>query len=228
MKKIEEQNEEIKKIRKEILIKKGYNDPSELRTINYSLVEESSPKYSIKGRNVKNEEIRNVILGQNMEMIEYIRNSQLNRPLPNINYVKPNLPNVIFSRAERFTNYNKPYEGSLDLFKDGIFAPKTQEDFLSKGTFSQHEKNGGNSKKKDNSPSPCDYKIKSCFEIIAEEGKKISDIRRKIKINQEIEKQNRNLMEIENKKEGIKERNENFNKNNDESEESKDQNEDTS
>ena len=228
MKKIEEQNEEIKKIRKEILIKKGYNDPSELKTINYSLVEESSPKYSIKGRNYKNEEIRNVLLGQNMEMIEYIRNSQLNRPLPNINYVKPNLPNVIFSRAERFTNYNKPYEGSLDLFKDGIFAPKTQEDFLSKGTFSQKEKNGAISIKKDNSPSPCDYKIKSCFEIIAEEGKKISDIRRKIKINQEIEKQNRSLMEIENKKEEIKEKNENFNKINDESEEPKYQDEDIS
>ena len=228
MKKIEEQNEEIKKIRKEILIKKGYNDPSELRTINYSLVEESSPKYSIKGRNVKNEEIRNVILGQNMEMIEYIRNSQLNRPLPNINYVKPNLPNVIFSKAERFSNYNKQYEGSLDLFKDGIFAPKTQEDFLSKGTFSLNEKNRGNNIKKDNSPSPCDYKIKSCFEIIAEEGKKISDIRTKIKINQEIEKQNRRLMEIENNKEENKEKNENFNKFNDESDEPKYQNEDTS
>ena len=228
MKKIEEQNEEIKKIRKEILIKKGYNDPSELRTINYSLVEESSPKYSIKGRNVKNEEIRNVILGQNMEMIEYIRNSQLNRPLPNINYVKPNLPNVIFSKAERFSNYNKQYEGSLDLFKDGIFAPKTQEDFLSKGTFSLNEKNGGNNIKKDNSPSPCDYKIKSCFEIIAEEGKKISDIRTKIKINQEIEKQSRRLMEIENNKEENKEKNENFNKFNDESDEPKYQNEDTS
>ena len=227
MKKIEEQNEEIKKIRKEILIKKGYYDPSELRTINYSLVEESSPKYSIKGRNIKNEEIRNVILGQNMEMIEYIRNSQLNRPLPNINYIKPNLPNVIFSKAERFTNYNKPYEGSLDLFKDGIFAPKTQEDFLSKGTFSLNEKNGGNNIKKDNSPSPCDYKIKSCFEIIAEEGKKISDIRTKIKINQEIEKQNRRLMEIENKKEEIKEKNENL-KINDESFEPNYQNEDTS
>ena len=227
MKKIEEQNEEIKKIRKEILIKKGYYDPSELRTINYSLVEESSPKYSIKGRNIKNEEIRNVILGQNMEMIEYIRNSQLNRPLPNINYIKPNLPNVIFSKAERFTNYNKPYEGSLDLFKDGIFAPKTQEDFLSKGTFSLNEKNGGNNIKKDNSPSPCDYKIKSCFEIIAEEGKKISDIRTKIKINQEIEKQNRRLMEIENKKEEIKETNENL-KINDESFEPNYQNEDTS
>jgi len=224
MKKLEEQNEEIKKIKKEILIKKGYDDPSEIRTINYSLVEESSPKYSIKGRNIKNEEIRNVILGQNMEMIEFIRNSQLNRPLPNINYVRPNLPNVIFSKAERFTNYNKPYEGSLDLFKDGIFAPKTQEDFLSKGTFSLNERNGGKSIKKDNSPSPCDYKIKSCFEIIAEEGKKISDIRTKIKINQEIEKENRRLMEIENKKE---EKNENFNKNNDELKEPKYQNEDT-
>ena len=110
MQKIEEQNEEIQKIRKEILIKKGYNDPNELKTINYSLVEESSPKYTIKGRSMPkiradNEEVGNALLGQNLEMIEYIRNSQINRPLPNINYVKPNLPSFAFSKAERFSNY---------------------------------------------------------------------------------------------------------------------------
>ena len=187
MRKIEEQNDEIRKIRREILIKKGYSDPAEIKSINYSLVEESSPKYSMKGRSmpktkVDNEEVGNLLLGQNLEMIEYIRNAQINRPLPNINYVKPNYPSIIFNKAERFINSNKPYEGSMDLFKDGIFAPKTQEDFRSKGTFPQNEKRGlvfQNS----NSPSPCDYKIKSSFDIIAEEGKKISEIRKKIKIN---------------------------------------------
>ena len=222
LKKIEEQNDEIQKIRREILVKKGYHDPSELRTINYSLVEESSPKYSIKGRNmpktkVDNEEIGNALLGQNLEVVEIIRNSQINRPLPNINYVKPNLPSIIFSKAERFPNYNKPYEGSLDLFQDGVFAPKTQEDFRSKGTFTQDEKSGLVFKK-DNSPSPCNYKIKSQFEIIAEEGKKISDIRKKIKINEENEKEHRKrLLENEkNKKEGKNNNNEKDKENNNE------------
>ena len=197
MKKIEAQNNEIKQIRREILIKKGYDDPSELRTINYSLVEESSPKYSIKGKNMPktkiNEDIGNILLGQNMEMIEYVRNLQLNSPLPNINYVKPNYPSVIFNKAERFENYNKPYEGSLDLFKDGIFAPKTQEDFLSKGTFTQNEKSliNKNENNNNNSPGPCQYKIKSSFDKIVEEGKKISEIRKKIKINNEIENERR-------------------------------------
>ena len=204
MKKLEEQNEEIRKIRREILIKKGYSDPSEIKSINYSLVEESSPKYSMKGRSmpktkIDNEEVGNLLLGQNLEMIEYIRNAQINRPLPNINYVKPNLPSIIFSKAERFINYNKPYEGSMDLFKDGIFAPKTQEDFRSKGTFSQNGKRGlvFQSGK---SPSPSDYKIKSSFDIIVQEGQKISDIRKKIRINEEIEKENIKKM-LENKKE---------------------------
>ena len=212
MKKIEEQNDEIRKIRREILIRKGYGDPSELKTINYSLVEEASPKYSIKGRSmpktkVDNEEIGNILLGQNMEMIEYIRNAQINRPLPNINFVRPNLPSIIFTKAERFMNYNKPYEGSMDLFKDGIFAPKTQEDFNSKGTFGRNEKRGlvFQSCK---SPSPCEYKIKTSFEKIAEEGKKISDIRKKIKINEEIEKKHRKKM-LENEKNKKENKNEN-------------------
>ena len=127
---------------------------------------------------VDNEEVGNMLLGQNLEMIEYIRNAQINRPLPNINYVRPNLPSIIFNKAERFTNYNKTYEGYMDLFKDGLFEPKTQEDFCSKGTFGKNEKRGLVFQSS-NSPSPCDYKIKSSFEIIAEEGKKISDIRKK-------------------------------------------------
>ena len=212
MQKLEEQNEEIKKIRREILIKKGYKDPGELKTINYSLVEESSPKYTIKGRSMPktradNEEIGNALLGQNLEMIEFVRNSQINRPLPNVNYIKPNYPSFIFSKADRFSKYNKPYEGSVDLFQDGVFAPKTQEDFFSKGTFSQELKKASVSKK-DHSPSPCEYKIKSQFEIIAEEGKKISDIRKEIKIKEEAEKEKRRKM-LENEHKN----NENYEKN---------------
>ena len=197
MKKIEEQNDQIRKIRREIIIKKGYSDPAEIKSINYSLVEESSPKYSMKGRSIPkrsdNEEVGNLLLGQNLEEIENIRNAQINRPLPNINAVKPNYPSVIFSRAERFIENNKPYEGPTDLFRDGIFAPKTQEDFNTKGTFSKNEKKGL-VYQSNNSPSPCDYKIKSSFEIIAEEGKKISDTRKKIKIKEQIEKENRRKM----------------------------------
>ena len=191
---LEKQNDEIRKLRREILIEKGYEDPFKIKEINYSQVEEAAPKYSLKGRNIPREkentdDVGNFLLGQDKEIIDYIKNLQMNRPLPNINYVKPNLPSVIFSKAERFLNYNKSYEGSDDLFKDGIFAPKTQEDFNIKGTFSQDEKRS--LAKKEQSPSPCEYKIKSSFEIIAEKGKAISDLRKRIKRNEEIEKENR-------------------------------------
>lgn len=182
VKKIERQNEEIRKLRREIIIEKGYEDPFKIKEINYSQVEESGPKYTIKGRNIPrkkeyDEDTNNFLLGQDKEIIDYIKKIQMNRPLPNINYVRPNLPSVIFPKAERFLNYNKSYEGPVDLFKDGNFAPKTQENFNCKGTFTKDEKRS--LVKKEKSPSPCDYKIKSSFEIIAEKGKIISDARNK-------------------------------------------------
>ena len=106
-KKIEKQNEEIRQIRREIIIEKGYEDPFKIKEINYSQVEEAAPKYTIKGRNYprkkdNTDDTGSFLLGQDKEIIDYIKNVQMNRPLPNINYVKPNLPSVIFSKAERF------------------------------------------------------------------------------------------------------------------------------
>ena len=193
-KKIEQQNEEIRQIRREIIMEKGYEDPFKIKEINYSQVEEASPKYTIKGRNIprkkdNTDDTSYFLLGQDKEIYDYIKNVQMNRPLPNINYVKPNLPSVIFSKAERFLNYNKSYEGSDDLFKNGVFAPKTQENFNCQGTFTHDAKRS--LEKKEVSPSPCDYKIKSSFEIIVEKGKAISENRKNMKKKEEIEKENR-------------------------------------
>ena len=200
VKKLEKQNEEIQKIRREIYLEKGYGDPLKLKEINYSQVEEASPKYSLKGRNIQrqkrdNEDTNNFLLGQDKEIINYIKNVQMNRPLPNINIVKPNLPRVIFSKAERFIAHKNAYEGKVELFKDGIFAPKTQEDFFSQGTFSKDDRRS--LAKKEKSPSPCDYVIKSSFEVIAEKGKKISEIREQ---NKEKEKNKRKFINNEIKK----------------------------
>ena len=194
VKKIEKQIDEIQQIRREIIMEKGYEDPLKIKQINYSQVEESGPKYTIKGRNMprkkeNSDDTNTFLFGQDKEVIDYIKNVQMNRPLPNINYVKPNLPSVVFSKAERFLNYNKSFEGSDDLFKDGNFAPKTQENFNIKGTFSKDEKRS--LEKKEKSPSPCEYKIKSSFEIIVEKGKLVSDIRRKLNKNKYYETENR-------------------------------------
>ena len=131
--KINEEKKQIEEISRAILIKKGYEDPAILKDINYSLVEESSPKYTIKGKItpkiINYEEFGINFLNDNEENMNAIKMAQINRPLPDLNYVRPKLPNISFSKAERFQKI-KEYEGSTYLFRDGIFAPKTQEDFF--------------------------------------------------------------------------------------------------
>ena len=188
---IKEQKDEIQKLRKEILIKKGYEDINGTKSINYSLVEESSPKYTIKGKHssqfdIKDKsDISNIFPG-NTEMMELIKKSQLNRPIPNTNIIKPKLPSIIFNKAKRFDDKNKEYEGSTDLFKDGIFGLKTQENFSNKQPYSYRDKRDSIYHKEKKSPSPAEYKIKSSFEIIAEKGKKISEIRDKIRFKENL------------------------------------------
>ena len=192
---IKKQTEEITRLRKEILIRKGYEEPGDIKSINYSQVETSSPKYSIKGRHPpkskeEQEKNQNLMMTQNINsdqdlMNYYIQNQELFRPLPNTNFVKPKLPTVVFGKAERF-NTNKEYQGPVDLFPDGVFALKTQENFCKKSPYDNQSQRNSLLKNKEKSPSPAEYKIKSEFEIIAEKGKQLSQIRDKIKIREMI------------------------------------------
>jgi len=192
---IKKQTEEITRLRKEILIRKGYEEPGDIKSINYSQVETSSPKYSIKGRHPpknkeEQEKNQNLMMTQNINsdqdlMNYYIQNQELFRPLPNTNFVKPKLPTVVFGKAERF-NTNKEYQGPVDLFPDGVFALKTQENFCKKSPYDNQSQRNSLQKNNEKSPSPAEYKIKSEFEIIAEKGKKLSQIRDKIKIREMI------------------------------------------
>ena len=201
MEEIKEQKEEIRKLKREILIRKGYEDPEGVRAINYSLIEESSPKYTIKGKNslvlsTNNKNDMSNILKDNHKMKGLIK-TELNRPLPNINLIKPSLPSIVFGKAKRFSNKKKEYEGSLDLFKDGVFRLKTQENFSTKQPYSLRDKRDFNifNQKMHNSPSPAEYKIKSSFEIVVEKGKKISETRDKIKMRENLKKININEVE---------------------------------
>ena len=186
IKDLELKKEAIQEMRREISIQKGYGDPAILRPINYSQIEESSPKYTIKGRyeihEIRNDDPGNLVLGSNVDMINYIKEAQKNHPLPNYNYIKRKLPSVIFGKAERFPKQKSAYEDSVLLFEDGIFQPNTHQDFLCKEPMdNKSPRNGIISSNKERSPSPVDYKLKSSFDIIVEEGQKKSIIKNKIK-----------------------------------------------
>jgi hypothetical protein len=168
----------IQELRREISIQKGYGDPTIINPINYSQVEESAPRYSIKGRyevhEIRNDDPGNLILGGNLERLNYIKEIQKNEPLPNFNYIKRRLPRVIFNKAERFPKQKNQYEDSVLLFEDGIFLPNTHQDFISKEPMDSLSQRGeiiSSANKK--SPSPADYKIKSNFDKIVEEAEKI-------------------------------------------------------
>ena len=178
--------EEMNEMRREISIKKGYGDPALLLPINYSQVEENSPRYSIKGRyeshEIRNDDPGNLILGANLEELNYIKEAQKNEPLPNFNYIKPKLPSIVFGKAERFPKAKKQYEDSVILFEDGVFQPNTHQDFICKEPMGNMSQRSGviNSLFK-KSPSPAEYKIKSSFDIISQEGEKIPKIKDKLK-----------------------------------------------
>ena len=80
----------------------------------------------------------------------------------------------------------RKYQGSQDLFKNGVFDLKEQEDFSKKSPFDSLSQRTTFKISKGKSPSPNDYEIKSIFDIVVEKGKKISDIRSKIRIRENM------------------------------------------
>ena len=184
--------EAIQELRREISIQKGYGDPTLINPINYSQVEISSPKYSIKGRyelqEIRNDDPGNLILGMNLEKLNLIKEAQKNECLPNYNYIKPKLPSIIFNKAERFPVHKNQYEDKVLLFEDGIFHPNTHQDFICKEPMDNMAQRGGIiSSAYRKSPSPAEYNIKSNFDEIVKEGEKISKIKSKIKIQNSLE-----------------------------------------
>ena len=178
----------ISDLRRDISIQKGYGDPTIISPINYSLVEESPPKYTIKGRYVShesnNEELKNLVLGiNNIETSKKIKEAQKNQPLPNYNYIKPKLPSIIFNRAERFPRYKPASEDSVVLFEDGVFLQKEHKDFAKKEPMESKSQRGRIESAYVKSPSPADYVIKSGFDDIAEKGEMINKIRTKIRLD---------------------------------------------
>ena len=205
MEKVKENKEKLKEARemeledlKERIMKSGYGDYEQgggnvdFIDINYKLVEEASPNYSMKGRykhgsifdmpdnysmvNNEDDEEENKI-GSNGKPIQD-EEYKKSLPVPQYNVVKPSLPTYSFSKANRF--YSKPlYQPSPNAvpvlpFEDGKFKPDDVKTF-SKGMGGMGKAKKDNELKQNGIPGPGQYRIKGFAEILVEKGKKISD-----------------------------------------------------
>ena len=189
--------------------------------INYKLVEEASPNYTMKGRynhgsifdmqdnysliNNEDEDEENKI-GSNGKPIQD-EEYKKSLPVPQYNAVKPSLPTYSFSKATRF--YSKPlYQPSPNAvpvmpFKDGKFKPDDVKSFFN-GKEGLYKAKKDNVLKENGIPGPGQYKIKGFAEILAEKGKEISKIKDEIRQKEkememrkrEEEKNLENLKEI--------------------------------
>ena len=172
----------------------GYNN--DVVDINYNLVEESSPNYTMKGRynhgsifdmpdnysqvNNDDEDEENKI-GSNGKPIQD-EEYKKSLPVPQYDVVKPSLPTYSFNKAKRF--YSKPlYQPSPNAtpvipFENGIFKPED------KITFSTVQGGMGKARKDtklkfNGIPGPGQYRIKGFAEKIDEEGRRICKMREK-------------------------------------------------
>ena len=166
--------------------------------INYKLVEEASPNYTMKGRynhgsifdmpdnysliNNEDDEDENKI-GSNGKPIQD-EEYKKSLPVPQYNAVRPSLPTYSFSKATRF--HSKPlYQPSPNAvpvmpFQDGKFKPDEVKSFF-QGKEGLYKAKKDNELKNNGIPGPGQYRIKGFAEILAEKGKKISDIKDGIK-----------------------------------------------
>ena len=182
----EDKQKLISDLRRDISIQKGYGDPYSINPINYSLIDESSPKYSMKGRYVKREkhddDIQDLVLGTNIELLVQLKKLRKNQSLPNFNYVKPKLPSIVFNKAERFPKPKPSTDDSFynPLFENGVFKPPEHKDFICKEPMSELSQRGNIISAYSKSPSPADYKMKSSFDEVVEKGSMINKIRTKI------------------------------------------------
>ena len=166
--------------------------------INYKLVEEASPNYTMKGRynhgsifdmpdnysliNNEDDEDENKI-GSNGKPIQD-EEYKKSLPVPQYNAVRPSLPTYSFSKATRF--HSKPlYQPSPNAvpvmpFQDGKFKPDEVKSFF-QGKEGLYKAKKDNELKNNGIPGPGQYRIKGFAEILAEKGKKISDVKDRIK-----------------------------------------------
>ena len=202
--KINNENENEKKIIEliETIPRANYDEDYYLSNINYNLVENKSPNFTMgmklthgsifddKNNNNMND-INNIDeeeLGKNGKPVQdenYIKNL----PVPRYDFAKANLggKGFRFGTSKRFyikKDYNKNNKNFNDdyvPFSDGKFVPDDKKDFSSGNFMGYGDRgnfNAGNSKLYDDCYKF--YKIKGFADIIVEQGMKIAPVRERI------------------------------------------------
>jgi hypothetical protein len=210
--KIELKKEEEKELTEQIIKQYSTTDEYFKREINYNLVEDSSPKYTLKGRYENHPSLSSqVYYGSSdnifspYEIEKYnefiIENNHIKSKLPNFSIVKPQYPAYSFGKSKRF-NYNinklnisnenskqfKSMENSLenDIYLDGNYGYQDSQSFLKLQTMMGTEKKLNNYK--DNGvPGPGNYIIRDFAEDISRKGELINQIRQKMKEKEKIQ-----------------------------------------
>mgnify|MGYP002526328845 FL=1 len=195
----------------------GYN--ADMVDINYKLVEESSPNYTMKGRynhgsifdmpdnysvvNNDDEDEENKI-GSNGKPIQD-EEYKKSLPVPQYDVVKPSLPTYSFNKAKRF--FDKPlYQPSPNAipvipFEDGKFKPDDAK-YFSKIQGGMGKARKDTVLKGNGIPGPGQYLIKGFAEKIAEEGRRVFLMREKKRKEREMREMEMKIKtgQIENEK----------------------------
>ena len=208
----DERNEDIEELKYKLLKPKDPNKEgyfSDITDINYRLVEYNAPIYSIKGRhkaggifqNLENEVISDDEeenkIGSNGKPIQD-EEYKKSLPVPQFEAIKPTMPMYSFTKAKRFSD--KPlYQISPNSipvvpFENGKFGPDDVKTFsIAQGFMGKANKNM--QLKSNGIPGPGQYKIKGFAEKIADEGRKIFEMRERKKKERELKEME---MEIKN------------------------------
>jgi len=209
--KIELKKEEEKELTDQIIKQYSTTDEYFKREINYNLVEDSSPKYTLKGRYENHPSLSSQVYYGSSDNIfspyeiekynEFIlENNHIGHKLPNFSTVMPQYPAYSFGKSKRF-NYNintlnisndnskkfKSMENSLenDIFLDGNYGYQDSQSFLKVQTMMGTDKKFRNYI--DNGvPGPGNYIIRDFAEDISRKGEIINQIRQKIKEKEKI------------------------------------------
>ncbi len=183
-----------------------------LRDINYTLVEDSSPSYTMKGKYEDNKfKFREY---ENDDNINYLNNLIH----PNIAVVRPSLPKYSFGKSERFEdlkmkdkknkNKNKNNDNdNVDYIENNYFD--YDNGFNCKTIDTSLQNYMGTARKdtllKDNGvPGPGYYLIKGFADIVKEKGEKINEVRTRIR-EKEMRSNDLSSNDVGNKKKKVNE-----------------------